>query len=132
MCIPERQKILSKFPIGCIWIYLDVLMTVGCHTCSSPLTEWSTMASLKNKGQKCIKSLMEHIQAKKQKGLWQGPPQPIPWGQLEWDPAFQESASGKATVTPPWRQDQPKASHRKDYKSSDSQWKQWKGKKKWS
>ena len=72
------------------------------------------MVSLKNNGQKRIKSLMEHIKAKKQKGLWQGPPQPIPWGQLEWGPALQESssasASGKATVTPPWRQDQSKAS----------------------
>ena len=30
----------------------------------------------KKKGQKRIKSLIEHTKAKKQKGLWQGPPQP--------------------------------------------------------
>lgn len=38
----------------------------------------------KNKGEKRIKSLIEQIHAKKKKGLWQGPPQPIPWDQLEW------------------------------------------------
>ena len=56
----------------------------------------------KNKGQKRIVALIQHIENKKQRGEWHGPAHPIPW---QWDPSFQGKGSDAAPSSiPPWRQ----------------------------